>query len=40
MHRMRKSFRAIFRSAVADTVSAPGEVEGEMRHVLEILSHG
>jgi RNA polymerase sigma-70 factor (ECF subfamily) len=40
MHRMRKSFREIFRAAVADTVSSPGEVDGEMRHVLEILSHG
>ena len=40
MHRMRKSFRQIFRDAVADTVAAPEEVEEEMRHVLEILSHG
>jgi RNA polymerase sigma factor (sigma-70 family) len=40
LHRFRKRFREVFRLTIADTVSAPEEVEGEMRLVLEILSDG
>ncbi len=40
LHRFRKRFREVFRLTVADTVSTPEEVEGEVRLVLEILSDG
>jgi RNA polymerase sigma-70 factor (ECF subfamily) len=37
-HRLRKRFRELFRAAVADTVSGPGEVESELRYVVGILA--
>jgi RNA polymerase sigma-70 factor (ECF subfamily) len=40
VHRFRKRFRQVFRQAIADTVCAPGDVESELRLVLEILSDG
>lgn len=39
VHRLRKRFREIFRATVADTVSNPDEVDEELRHVVEVLSH-
>jgi RNA polymerase sigma-70 factor (ECF subfamily) len=36
-HRLRRRFREVFRAMVADTVSTPEEVEGELRCVLEAL---
>lgn len=38
VHRLRKRFRFLFRAAVADTVSAPADVEEELRHVATALS--
>jgi RNA polymerase sigma-70 factor (ECF subfamily) len=38
VHRLRKRFREIFRETLADTVSAPEELEDERRHVLAVLS--
>lgn len=40
VHRLRKRFRDLFRAAVAETVSCPAEAEDELRHVVEVLSHG
>jgi len=40
VHRLRKRFRELFREVLADTVSAPEEVDGELRYVLEVLSRG
>jgi RNA polymerase sigma-70 factor (ECF subfamily) len=37
VHRLRKRFREEFRAAVAETVSAPEEVEGELRHLVALL---
>jgi len=37
VHRLRKRFRELFRAAVADTVSGPGEVEGELRYLVGVL---
>ena len=37
VHRLRKRFRQLFRAAVADTVSGPGEVESELRYLVGIL---
>jgi RNA polymerase sigma factor (sigma-70 family) len=38
VHRLRKRFRELFREEIADTVSEPGEVEDEVRHVVAALS--
>lgn len=40
VHRLRRRFRETFRAVIADTVSNPEEVDAEVRHVLESLSHG
>jgi RNA polymerase sigma-70 factor (ECF subfamily) len=40
VHRLRKRFREVFRAVIADTVSAPDELEAELRQVVEILSRG
>lgn len=37
VHRLRKRFREVFRAAVADTVSNAGDVDAEMRYVVEVL---
>lgn len=38
VHRMRKQFRLLFRQTIAETVDLPGDVDAEMRHVVEVLS--
>mgnify|MGYP001552490994 FL=1 len=38
VHRLRKRFRETFRQEIAQTVSSPGEIEGELRHLLAALS--
>jgi RNA polymerase sigma-70 factor (ECF subfamily) len=38
VHRLRKRFRELFRAAVADTVSGPGEVESELRYLVGVLA--
>lgn len=38
VHRLRRRFGELFREAVANTVSGPGEIEGEIRHLLGVLS--
>lgn len=40
VHRLRKRFRELFRSAVADTVSEPAEIDEEVRYVVGLLSQG
>jgi len=40
VHRLRKRFRELFREVLADTVSAPEEVDGELRYMLEVLGRG
>jgi RNA polymerase sigma-70 factor (ECF subfamily) len=37
-HRLRRRYRRMIQTAVADTVKAPEEVEEEMRHLFEVLS--
>jgi RNA polymerase sigma factor (sigma-70 family) len=37
VHRLRKRFRNLFRAAVAETVSAPEEVEDELRYLAGVL---
>ena len=37
VHRLRKRFREVFRTAVADTVSSAEDVDAEMRYVVEVL---
>lgn len=38
VHRLRKRFRELFRLEIAQTVSSPAEIEGELRHLLAALS--
>lgn len=38
VHRLRQRFGSLLRQEIADTVAAPGEVEGEMRHLLQVLA--
>lgn len=38
LHRLRKRFREMFREEIAGTVSAPDEVDDEVRHVVAVLS--
>ncbi len=37
VHRLRKRYRELFRAAVADTVSEPGDVDDEVRHIATVL---
>ena len=37
VHRLRKRYRELFRATVADTVSEPGEVDDEVRHLVTVL---
>lgn len=39
VHRLRRRFREVLRSAVARTVSAPHEVDDELRHLGALLMH-
>jgi RNA polymerase sigma factor (sigma-70 family) len=38
VHRLRRRYRTVFREAIAQTVTAPADVEEEMRHLLQVLS--
>ncbi len=38
VHRLRKRFRELFRQEIAQTVSSPEEIEGELRYLLSVLS--
>ena len=38
VHRMRKQFRLFFRQTIAETVEVEGDVDGEMRHLVAVLS--
>jgi RNA polymerase sigma-70 factor (ECF subfamily) len=38
VHRLRKQFRRIFRSAVAETVATADEVDEELRHLAKLLA--
>ena len=40
VHRLRKRFRQIFREEIAHTVASADEVDGELRHLLAVLSEG
>ena len=38
VHRLRQRFGELFREEVADTLTDPGEIAAEMRHLLSVLS--
>ncbi len=38
VHRLRKRFREVFRLEIAQTVSRPEDIDGELRHLLAALS--
>ncbi len=37
VHRLRKRFRAVFRAEVAETVAGVDDIDGELRHLVQIL---
>jgi RNA polymerase sigma-70 factor (ECF subfamily) len=37
VHRMRQRYRELLRSAVAHTVADPREIDGELRHLMQVL---
>ena len=39
VHRLRQRYRELLRASVANTVADPLEVDGELRHLMEVLSH-
>src|SRR6185503_12799957 len=38
VHRLRQRYREFLRASVANTVADPLEVDGELRHLMEVLS--
>jgi RNA polymerase sigma-70 factor (ECF subfamily) len=38
IHRLRKRYRALLREEIAQTVSAPDEVDAELRHLLTVIA--
>ena len=40
VHRLRHRYRQLIRAEVANTVASPGEVEAEMHHLFQVLTHG
>ena len=38
IHRLRRRYRELLRAAIAETVSAPGEVDGEIRYLMELFA--
>lgn len=38
VHRLRQRYRALLREEIAHTVSTPGEVEGEMKYLFQVLA--
>jgi len=38
VHRLRQRFGELFREEVAGTLADPGEIAGEMRHLLAVMS--
>ncbi len=38
VHRLRQRYRELLRAAVANTVADPLEVDGELRHLMQVLS--
>lgn len=40
VHRLRGRYRALLRGVIGQTVSSPAEVDDELRHLIQIVSHG
>jgi RNA polymerase sigma factor (sigma-70 family) len=38
VHRLRQRYRCLLREEIAQTVAQPGEVEGELRHLITVLA--
>jgi RNA polymerase sigma-70 factor (ECF subfamily) len=38
VHRLRKRYRELFREEIAHTVAEPGEVEAELRYLIDVLA--
>jgi len=40
IHRLRKRYRELLRSEIAETVANPAEVDDEIRYLLSVLTQG
>ena len=40
VHRLRQRYRQVLREVIADTVAEPGEVEDELRYLMQVLARG
>lgn len=40
IHRLRKRFREVIRAEIAQTVDSAGEVDTELRYLVEVLARG
>jgi RNA polymerase sigma-70 factor (ECF subfamily) len=38
VHRLRRKFRAVLRSRIAETVHDPAEVDEELRYLIRVLT--
>ena len=38
VHRLRVRYRQLLRAEVANTVATPNEVDGELRHLMAVLT--
>jgi hypothetical protein len=38
VHRLRRRFREVLRAQVAQTVASPEDIDGELRHLIGVLS--
>jgi len=36
-HRFRQRYRVLLREEIAHTVAQPGDIEGELRHLVSVL---
>ncbi len=40
VYRLRRRYREVVRTLIAETVAEPGEVDGELQHLVDVLRHG
>lgn len=40
IHRLRKRFREVIRAEIAQTIDEGGDVDGELRYLVEVLAKG
>jgi RNA polymerase sigma-70 factor (ECF subfamily) len=38
VHRLRQRYRELLRAEIAQTVASPGEIDGELRYLIKVIS--